>query len=57
MIKVINIGSRTPTRDAAGTTRGVLGPVAEGTRVRVAIQDVEAGKIHRLAPSDHTQVA
>ena len=57
MIKIINIGTRTPTPDAAGTVRGVLGPVEEGTRVRVAIQDVEAGKIHRLAPSDHTQVA
>jgi quercetin dioxygenase-like cupin family protein len=57
MIKIINIGSRTRTTDAAGTVRGVLGPVEEGTRVRVAIQDVEAGKTHRLASSDHTQVA
>ena len=57
MIKVINIGTRTPTRDAAGSVRGVLGPAEEGTRVRVAMQDVEAGKTHRLAPSDQTQVA
>ena len=56
MIKIINIGSKTRTPVAAGTVRGILGPSEEGTRVRVAIQDVEAGKTHRVAPSDQTQV-
>src|SRR6185436_16013266 len=57
MIKVINIDSKTPTAEAAGDVRAVLGPAEEGTRVRVAIQDVEAGKTHRLASSDRSQVA
>ena len=57
MIKVINIGSRTKTQDAAGSVRDVLGAAEEGTRVRVAIQEVDAGKVHRLAASDRTQLA
>jgi len=57
VIKIINIGKKAGTAVAAGTVRGILGPAEEGTRVRVAIQEVEAGKTHRLAPSDHTQVA
>ena len=57
MIKVINIGTKAGAAVAAGEVRGILGPAEEGTRVRVAIQDVEAGKVHRLGPSDRTQVA
>ena len=57
MIKIINVGTKAATAAAAGTVRGVLGPAEEGTRVRVAIQEVQSGKTHRLAPSDHTQVA
>jgi quercetin dioxygenase-like cupin family protein len=57
VIKIINIGTKPGTAVAAGTVRGILGPAEEGTRARVAIQDVEAGKTHRLAPSDQTQVA
>ena len=57
MIKVINIGHKSRTQDAAGSVRGILGPAEEGTRVRVAVQEVQAGKTHRLAPSDQTQVA
>jgi mannose-6-phosphate isomerase-like protein (cupin superfamily) len=57
VIKIINSGTKAGTAAGAGTVRGILGPAEEGTRVRVAIQDVEAGKTHRLAPSVQTQVA
>ena len=57
MIEVINIGSCTKTPDAAGSVRGIIGPAETGTRTRVAIQDVDAGKAHRVASSDRTQVA
>lgn len=57
MIKVINIGSKTRRPAAAGTVRTVLGPVEAGTRVRVAIQDVEAGRSCRLSSPDRTEVA
>jgi len=57
VIKIINIGTKAGTAVAAGTVRGILGPAETGTRVRVAIQNVEPGKIHRLAPTDLTQVA
>ena len=56
MIKVIHTTStaRTPTAD--GPRRSVLGPSEEGTRVRVAIQDVDAGKSCGLAASERTQL-
>jgi mannose-6-phosphate isomerase-like protein (cupin superfamily) len=57
VIKIINIGTKAGAAVAAGAVRGILGPAEEGTRVRVAIQEVEAGKVHRLGPSDRTQVA
>lgn len=57
MIHIINIGTRPRTADAAGSERAVLSADETGTRVRVAIQEVEAGKSFRLAPSDRTQVA
>jgi mannose-6-phosphate isomerase-like protein (cupin superfamily) len=57
MIKVIDTGSRTRTPVAEGQIRKILGPSEEGTRVEVAIEDLEAGKTCRLAPSDRTRVA
>jgi quercetin dioxygenase-like cupin family protein len=57
VIKIINIATKPRTSIAAGTERGILGAAETGTRVRVAIQDVEAGKTFRLAPGDRTQVA
>ena len=39
-----------------GNVRNVLGPSDKGTRVQVAIRDVEPGKTSRVAPSDRTQV-
>jgi quercetin dioxygenase-like cupin family protein len=57
MIKVIDSESQTPTPVAEGHVRNVLGPSNGGTRVEVAIEEVEAGKTFRLAASDRTQVA
>ena len=56
MIKVINAASTPKTPVAAGHLRIILGPDEEGTRVRVALLDVEVGKSCRLASSDRTQV-
>ena len=56
MIKVIDINSKTKQPVSEGNVRSVLDPSADGTRVQVAIKEVEAGKSARLAPSDKTQV-
>ncbi|HZI78882.1 MAG TPA: cupin domain-containing protein [Vicinamibacterales bacterium] len=57
MIRIINIGQQASTAAAEGRVRGILGPSEAGTRVRVAVQEVDAGKTHRVAPGDQTQVA
>jgi mannose-6-phosphate isomerase-like protein (cupin superfamily) len=57
MINIINTGNAVATTTAAGRTRGILGSAETGTRVTVAIQDVDAGATYRLAPSDRTQLA
>jgi mannose-6-phosphate isomerase-like protein (cupin superfamily) len=57
MIKVIDIESRNRIPVAEGHVRKVLGPAEEGTRVQIAVENVDPGKTCRLAPSDHTQVA
>jgi quercetin dioxygenase-like cupin family protein len=54
---VINSESQTRTPVAEGHVRKVLGPSNEGTRVEVAIEEVEPGKTLWLAASDRTQVA
>jgi mannose-6-phosphate isomerase-like protein (cupin superfamily) len=56
MIKVIDIGSKAPAPTPEGHVRRVLGPSEEGTRVEVAVKDVEPGKACHLARSDRTQV-
>ena len=56
MIEVIDIESRTRTRTPEGHVRTILGPSEDGTRVLVAIKDVDPGKTCRLGPSDRTQV-
>ncbi len=56
MIKVINVESKPKTPVAEGHVRNVLGPSDDGTRVRVAIEEVDPGKTCRLAASDKTQV-
>jgi mannose-6-phosphate isomerase-like protein (cupin superfamily) len=57
MIKVINIESQPRIPVAEGHVRKILGPSDEGTRVQVAIEEVDSGKTCRLALSDRTQVA
>jgi len=57
MIKVINIDSRTRNQVAEGHVRNILGPSDEDTRVRVSIEEVDAGNTCRLSSSDQTQVA
>jgi quercetin dioxygenase-like cupin family protein len=56
MIKVIDIESKPRTPNAAGHVRNVLAPAGEGTRVQVAVAEVDPGKTYRLAASDKTQV-
>jgi quercetin dioxygenase-like cupin family protein len=57
MIRVIDIESKPATALREGRVRDVLAPAEDGTRVRVAIVDVEAGQTHALPASDRTQVA
>jgi len=57
MIKVIDTVGQARIPVAEGHIRKILGPSDEGTRVQVAVAEVEAGKTCRLAPSDQTQVA
>jgi len=57
MIEVINIESKTRIPVAEGHVRKILGPSDGGTRVEVAIDEVDPGKTCRLALSDRTQVA
>ena len=57
MIKVINIESKARTPVPEGHARTILGPSDEGTRVQVAITEVDPGKSSRLTASDRTQVA
>ena len=57
MIKVLNVESQTRVPVAEGNVRTILGPSDEGTRVQVAIEEVDPGKTCRLALSDRTQVA
>src|SRR5947207_1847436 len=56
MIKVIDIRSKPTTRIPEGYVRNVLDSSADGTRVHVAIVEIEAGRTHRLPASDRTQV-
>ena len=56
MIKVIDVAARTkaPTQD--GSVRYALNPSDDGTRVTVAVRDVDRGKMYHAARSDKTQV-
>jgi len=56
MITVINIESKTRTPIPEGHVRNILVPSEDGTRVHLALKEVDPGKTCRLAPSDHTQV-
>jgi mannose-6-phosphate isomerase-like protein (cupin superfamily) len=56
MIRVIDIASRPKTPIPEGRVRNVLVPSVDGTRVDVAIKDVDPGKICGVPPSERTQV-
>jgi mannose-6-phosphate isomerase-like protein (cupin superfamily) len=56
MITVIDIGSRTQAPTAEGRVRNVLGQAETGTRVSVAVREVDPGKTYHVARSDRTQV-
>ena len=56
MITVIDIGSRAQAPTADGHIRNVLGAAETGTRVSVAVREVEPGKTYRVTRSDRTQV-
>jgi mannose-6-phosphate isomerase-like protein (cupin superfamily) len=56
MIKVIDVATKARTPVPDGTTRAVLGPSHEGTRVEVAIRELEPGKALRAGPTERTQV-
>ena len=56
MIKVIDIANKPKVRIPEGHARNVLEPVEDGTRVHVAIKDIDQGKTYRVSRSDRTQV-
>ena len=56
MIRVIDIASKPGLPIAEGRVRHILDPSQDGTRVQVAIEDVDPGKTRRLGPSARTQV-
>jgi mannose-6-phosphate isomerase-like protein (cupin superfamily) len=56
MITVIDIGNRTQAPTPEGHVRYVLSQAETGTRVSVAVRQVDAGKTYRVTPSDRTQV-
>jgi mannose-6-phosphate isomerase-like protein (cupin superfamily) len=57
MITVIDTAGKDRTRAAEGHRRVVLGASQTGTRVEVALSQVDPGKSYHLARSDRTQVA
>ena len=56
MITVINAETKPWTSIAEGRVRRILAPSEDGTRVHVAIEEVDRGKSCRLAPGDRTQI-
>jgi mannose-6-phosphate isomerase-like protein (cupin superfamily) len=56
MIKVIDIANKPRTRVSDGYVRTVLDPSADGTRVHVAIRELDAGQTARISAGDRTQV-
>ena len=55
MITVISADKKTRTSNATGYAKNILAPAEDGTRVHVALEEVEAGKTRRVAASDRTQ--
>ena len=56
MIRVIDIANKPKKPIPEGHVRNVLDAPEDGTRVHVAIQDVDPGKTYRVPRSDRTQV-
>jgi mannose-6-phosphate isomerase-like protein (cupin superfamily) len=56
MIKVIDLASKTATHAPDGRVRTILSPAQDGTKVTVAVRDVDPGKTYQLARSEQTQV-
>jgi mannose-6-phosphate isomerase-like protein (cupin superfamily) len=56
MITVIDTTSRSRIPKSEGTVRDILAPANDGTRVHVAIREVDPGKACHIPPSDKTQV-
>jgi mannose-6-phosphate isomerase-like protein (cupin superfamily) len=56
MIKVIDVERKNRTSTPEGHTRTILGPSDEGTRVQVALREVDPGKTCTIGPGDRTQV-
>jgi mannose-6-phosphate isomerase-like protein (cupin superfamily) len=56
MIRVIDIAAKARTPVAGGSVRTIVSPAADGTRVEVALRDVESGKTFHAAASDQTRV-
>ena len=57
MIRVIDIGSRAQTANPGGRVRHLLYPAEDGTRVHVAVTEVDPGGTYHVAASDRTQAA
>lgn len=57
MIRVINISSAPGTPTAEGSFRTVLSHAADGTRVEVAVSEIDPGKTLRLERGPRTRVA
>ena len=57
MIRVIDAGNKTRNAIPEGRVRNILHPSADGTRVHVAVTEVDPHKTCRVAPADKTQVA
>jgi mannose-6-phosphate isomerase-like protein (cupin superfamily) len=57
MIKVLDIENKTRTAIPEGYVRNMLLPSEDGTRVHVAVAEVDPGRTCRIAASDRTQVA
>jgi mannose-6-phosphate isomerase-like protein (cupin superfamily) len=56
MIRVIDIATKSKSRVPEGHVQNVLDTSEDGTRVHVAIQDVDPGKTYRIPRSNRTQV-
>jgi mannose-6-phosphate isomerase-like protein (cupin superfamily) len=56
MIKVIDVSAKTKASTPDGRVRYALNPADDGTRVTVAVRDVDSGKTYHAARSDKTQV-